>query len=85
MRVTAGISESEVEAMAIEVVTVLADFDEYWQPFTLGAGPIPSYRVRLDPAARRRIKLRRRPSLPVAGNDSVTLTARAWALKGAVR
>jgi hypothetical protein len=29
MMVTAGISE--VEANAIEVVTVLADFDEYWQ------------------------------------------------------
>ena len=29
-----------------------ADFEEFWRPFTLGAGPAPGYVASLDPAAR---------------------------------
>lgn len=34
---------------AIEVPTVFRNFDDYWRPFTLGAGPAPDYRMNLAP------------------------------------
>ena len=83
MMVTAGVSK--VETIAIEVSTMFTDFDDYWQPFTLGAGPAPAYCMSLDAAARHRLRLRMQQTLPIAENGSIKLTARAWALKGAVR
>ena len=32
----------------IEVPTVFRDFDDFWRPFTLGAGPAPGYCASLD-------------------------------------
>lgn len=81
--VAAGVSK--VEVSAIEVITVFTDFDDYWQPFTLGAGPAPAYCMSLDPPARRQLSVRLRQSLPVAEDGSISLTARAWALKGAAQ
>jgi hypothetical protein len=43
---------SEVRYTAIEVPTVFQDFEDYWCPFTLGAGPAPGYCTRLDPVVR---------------------------------
>jgi SAM-dependent methyltransferase len=73
-----------IETTAIEVPTVFRDFDDYWRPFTLGAGPAPGYCTSLDPAARQRLRERLFDSLPRAGDGTIPLTARAWALKARV-
>ncbi len=72
------------EVTAIEVPTVFKDFEDYWRPFTLGAGPAPGYCASLAPDARERLRQRLQASLPVREDGSVHLTARAWAMRGSV-
>jgi hypothetical protein len=73
-----------VESTAIEAPTVFRDFDDYWTPFTLGAGPAPGYCVTLDPAARERLRERLRATLPSAEDASIPLKVRAWAVRAIV-
>jgi SAM-dependent methyltransferase len=74
----------EVDCRAVEVPTVFRDFDDYWTPFTLGAGPAPGYCASLAPPARERLRNALRGALPANGDGSISLVARAWALKGRV-
>lgn len=64
---------------AIEVVTEFADFDAFWHPFTLGAGPAPGYCKSLSETQRDRLKKELGASLGLSG--SIRLPARAWAVK----
>lgn len=72
----------QVEATAIEVKTVFQDFDDYWQPFLGNVGPAPSYTMSLDKTDRQKLEDKLRKSLPINHNGSISLTARAWAVKG---
>jgi len=72
----------QVEATAIEVKTVFQGFDDYWQPFLGKVGPAPNYVMSLDKADRQKLEDRLRKSLPIDRNGSVSLTAKAWAVKG---
>jgi SAM-dependent methyltransferase len=67
--------------VAIEVPTIFKDFDDYWRPFTLGAGPAPGYCASLDPAARERLKEKLQQSVPRNTDGSIPFKARAWAVK----
>lgn len=73
-----------VEGTAIEVPTVFADFDDYWRPFTLGAGPAPGYCASLAPDARERLRRALAATLPRRADGAIALTARAWAVRGTV-
>ncbi|HYF57847.1 MAG TPA: methyltransferase domain-containing protein [Burkholderiaceae bacterium] len=73
---------ASVEVTAIEVPTVFRDFDDYWRPFTLGAGPAPGYCASLAPDARERLRGSLEASLPRGADGSIALTARAWAVRG---
>jgi hypothetical protein len=66
------------------VPTVFKDFDDYWRPFTLGAGPAPGYCTGLDPQARQRLKDKLEVALPRGADGSIHLNARAWAVKARV-
>ena len=72
-----------IEITAIEVPTVFADFEDYWHPFTLGAGPAPGYCMSLDPEARQRLRATLHDTLPRRDDGAIALKARAWALKAA--
>ncbi len=72
---------ASAECTALEVPTVFKDFDDYWVPFTLGAGPAPGYCSSLDPAARQRLQEKLRRDLPRQDDGSIAFTARAWAVK----
>jgi SAM-dependent methyltransferase len=72
-----------VECTPIEVATVFEDFEDYWRPFTLGAGPAPGYCMSLAPDARQRLQEKLRDSLPRNRNGAISLKARAWAVKAA--
>jgi SAM-dependent methyltransferase len=78
-----GLKSVEVEA--IDVPTVFADFNDYWRPFTLGAGPAPGYCSTLAPAALQRLKERLDASLPRQADGAIHLQARAWAARASVR
>jgi SAM-dependent methyltransferase len=75
---------AQVECTAIEVPTVFRDFEDYWHPFTLGAGPAPGYCVSLAPEARQRLKDRLQERLPRQPDGSIHLEARAWAIRSVV-
>jgi SAM-dependent methyltransferase len=72
-----------VDCAPIEVPTVFADFDDYWQPFTLGAGPAPGYCASLAPEARQQLKEKLQHDLPRREDGSIHLKTRAWAVKAA--
>jgi SAM-dependent methyltransferase len=69
-----------LDGTAIEIATVFRDFDDFWQPFTLGAGPAPGYCMSLDPERRERLRQKLEDSLPRQKDGSIRLGARAWAV-----
>jgi SAM-dependent methyltransferase len=73
-----------VQTTPIDIRTPFANFDDYWQPFLGGQGPAPSYVMSLDEGARARLRDRLRTRLPVAANGSISLMARAWAVRARV-
>jgi len=77
-----GAGLEEVETRAIDVPTVFADFDDYWSPFEGGQGPAPGYCVSLPPDRRAALRERLRETLPAASDGSISLVARAWAVRG---
>lgn len=79
-----GAGLNGVEVTAIDVPTPFANFDDYWQPFLGGQGPAPSYLTSLDEAARARVRERVRKALPVQDDGSISLVARAWAIRATV-
>lgn len=75
----AGLDSAETRAF--EVPTVFRDFDDYWGPFVAGQGPAPGYVTALPDARRHDLRERLRDTLPAAGDGSISLTARAWAVR----
>ena len=73
----AGLREAAVEAIAVEIA--FPGFEDFWQPFTLGAGPAPGYCASLGEDARAALKaaLDRR-----LGDGPIRMGARAWAARG---
>ncbi len=70
-----------VECTALEIPTVFADFDDFWRPFTLGAGPAPGYCASLPEEAREKLRQKLSDDLPRQDNGAIVLNARAWAIK----
>jgi hypothetical protein len=79
---TGGLSDVDVEEIVAR--TRFADFDDLWGPFLGGQGPAPGYCVALPPERRHALRERLRGTLPTASDGSITLTARAWAVRGRV-
>ncbi len=72
----------QVEATAIEVTTVFQNFDDYWMPFLSNVGPAPGYTMSLKQKDRQKLEDQLRELLPIDDNGSISLIARAWAVKG---
>jgi SAM-dependent methyltransferase len=71
-----------VEARAIDIRTVFADFDDYWSPFLGGQAPAPHYAMSLSEPQRNELRDLIRERLPIASDGSIPLIARAWAVRG---
>jgi len=71
-----------VAIRAIDIPTHFRDFDDYWTPFLAGTGVAPAYAMSLSEDRRAALRERIRQSLPVAQGGSISLVARAWAVKG---
>jgi SAM-dependent methyltransferase len=76
----AGLAKPEVAP--IEIATTFRDFNDFWRPFTLGAGPAPGYCASLGEAERERLKEKLRADLPISADGTIALKARAWAVRG---
>ena len=72
---------SDVEEFEVEVPTVFADFDDFWNPFLGAQGPAPNYTAGLPEEARVRLRERLRATLPTGVDGSIALVARAWAVR----
>jgi SAM-dependent methyltransferase len=77
-----GAGLREIETRAVDVPTVFRDFDDYWNPFLGGQGPAPAYASALSEERRAALREHIRGGLPVAADGSISLTARAWAVRG---
>jgi SAM-dependent methyltransferase len=79
-----GAGLRDVVVRAIDVATVFRDFHDYWSPFLGGQGPAPDYAMSLPEERRTALRERIQASLPVAADGSISLIARAWAVRGSV-
>lgn len=80
----AGAGLERVEAKAIDIPTPFASFEDYWQPFLGGQGPAPAYAMALAEPARERLRERIRERIPKDAHGAISLTARAWAVRGTI-
>ena len=74
---TAGLGE--VSETALEISLDHPSFDEWWQPYTGGAGPAGAYVAALDADRQAELREQCRALLPDA---PFTLASRAWAARG---
>jgi SAM-dependent methyltransferase len=70
-----------VATRAIDVPTPFRDFDDLWSPFLGGQGPAPAYAMSLPEDRRAALREAIRASLPIAPDGSISLAARAWAVR----
>lgn len=77
-----GVGCVEVETTALDIATVFAEFQDYWEPFLGGQGPAPAYTMSLDEQAREALRRRLDATLPREPDGSIALIARAWAVRG---
>ena len=73
-----------IEVTSIDITTAFASFDEYWRPFLGGQGPAPAYAMAQGEKARADLRDRIRARLPLRADGSLSLIARAWAVRGAI-
>ena len=73
-----------VEEKAIEVKTIFKSFNDYWQPFLSNVGPAPGYVMNLNVENRKKLEAKLRNSLPINKDGTISLSAKAWAVKGIV-
>lgn len=76
---------TDVAVTPIDLPTPFASFDDYWSPFLGGQGPAPAYCLSLDEAARARLRDRLRERVPINPDGSISMIARAWAVRGTLR
>ena len=72
----------EVETCALDVPTVFADFEDYWSPFLRGQGSAGAYCASLSEEERERLRMHLEDALPINSDGSISLIARAWAVRG---
>src|SRR5581483_4368871 len=75
-----------VEERPLEITMRFESFADYWDPFLLGQGPAGAYVRNLDEPRREALRdeLMRRLALK-SKEDSFSLLARAWAVRGTVK
>jgi SAM-dependent methyltransferase len=79
----AGFVNIKEEPLVID--QAYASFNDYWEPFTKGAGPGGAYVVSLSEDRRQQLEARMRKRLLMDRQDGpFTLTARAWCVRGEV-
>ncbi len=71
-----------VATRPVEIPTVFAGFDDYWQPFLGGQGAAPAYAMSLDAGHRAALRELLRSRLPTGPDGTIALTATAWAVRG---
>jgi hypothetical protein len=75
----------DIETQSLTIRMDFADFDDYWQPFLGGQGPVGTYFAKLTPDLKARIGEAVRDAYCSGAADGPrSLTATAWAVRGTV-
>jgi len=77
---TAGLIDVVCEA--IDIPTKFSSFDDYWQPLLAGTGPAAAYVASLDESRRDALAYMLNQKLPQNDEETISLVARAWAVRG---
>jgi len=77
-----GAGLRDVTVGVLENPTRFRHFQDFWTPFLRGTGPAPSYVASLSPERRNLLRDRLAGSLMVEADGSISLNARAWAVRG---
>jgi SAM-dependent methyltransferase len=80
----AGAKLEQIEVTAIDIPTPFPSFEDYWLPFLGGQGPAPAYAMSLDESARVRLRESIKERIPVLPDGSISMIARAWAVRARV-
>jgi SAM-dependent methyltransferase len=75
---------TSISVRPIKIPTVFGDFDDYWMPFLGKQGAAPTYLASLSVTTRDRIRDALKTRLVPNADGSIALSARAWAVQGAV-
>lgn len=75
---------SNVNTELLEIKTEFSDFNDYWNPFLGGQGPAPTYVSKLEDSDRNQLRESLARVLPMNEDGKISLSARAWAVKGIV-
>ncbi len=76
---------TEVETAPLDLKAEFVDFEDYWRPFLGGQGPAPAYAMALSEEQRAALRAKLELALPSATGGAISLSARAWAVRGATR
>ncbi|MCU1474510.1 class I SAM-dependent methyltransferase [Amnibacterium sp.] len=79
VRLLAEAGLTDVRGGELTVSLPYRDFDDWWQPYTLGVGPAGAYLARLHPAARERLRQHCADRMPPGPG---VVTATAWLAVG---
>lgn len=71
-----------VGVMPIDVPTRFQDFDDYWMPFQAAQGSVSKYLRSISDDTRSAIRDQLKRQLPIQADGTISLIARAWAVKG---
>jgi SAM-dependent methyltransferase len=75
----------DVREEPLVIPLTFSSFEDFWSPFQEGQGPAGAHVASLSEGARRDLEQRlRRRLLGEGGDRSITLNARAWAVRGVV-
>jgi SAM-dependent methyltransferase len=74
----------DVRCEPLEIRTEFGSFDDYWRPFLAGTGPAPSYVSSLGSDDRAILARKLEETLLRGPDGMITLSARAWAVRGTV-
>ena len=75
----------DVREEPLVIPLMFSSFEDFWSPFRAGQGPASAHVACLSEGARRDLERRLRRRLLGEGRDrSITLNARAWAVRGMV-
>jgi SAM-dependent methyltransferase len=73
-----------IEVRAIDIPTQFSSFEDYWSPFLGGQGSAPAYAMSLEESARVRLRDSLKERIPVLPDGSISMIARAWAVRARV-
>lgn len=79
-----GAGLHHVATHAVEIPMRFRDFDDYWLPFLGGQGPAPAYLATLGREEQETLRTLLSSRLPSEPDGSISLSARAWTVRGRV-